>query len=304
MIIRWLIEKFTERGITGKDMNKKNTPDIPEMGGVGVVMGTIFGTYLLFALYDIFDIGPRVTFFHIASILTLMGIAMIGMLDDLVKMNQATKGFLPFVIALPLGNYIPKIVTFPLVGDINFGVGIFIIVPLSVTCAANSTNMLEGFNGLGAGLGIIIVSALTIMAIINDLTAGLYFYAPLLGALLAFYYFNKFPAKIFPGDTMTLFLGASIACGAYLSDLKFETLLLLSPMVIEFFLKMRGKFEGECFGKVDSDDMLSYSGRTESLTHVVMKRFHVNEKSLVRIFFMVEGLLAVIVISLNWFNII
>ena len=54
-------------------------------------------------------------------------------------------------------------------GNINFGILIYFIIPFGVTCAANSMNMLEGFNGLGVGMGIIITSSLIVLSIQNEL---------------------------------------------------------------------------------------------------------------------------------------
>lgn len=301
---QWLIVNMKEAKITGIDMNKPSKPEIPEMGGIAVVVGTTVGVYVLLAVYDIFEIGNPITHFIMASLMTLMGIGMIGMLDDLVNMKQSIKAVLPFLISAPLGHYVNSVVVFPIIGGIDLGYGIYFIVPLAITCAANSMNMLEGFNGLGTGLGIIITASMIIMAILNDVTKGLYFFVPLLGSLVAFLYFNKYPAKIFPGDTMTLFLGGTIACGALISDLKFEGLLLLSPMIIEFFLKLRGNFKGECYASALENDRLIHKGKIESLTHLVMVKFSVNENRLVQIFWGFEGVLAIMVIVLSWVHVL
>lgn len=302
--VKWLIVKLKDAGITGIDMNKPEKPEIPEMGGISVIIGTTIGIYLLLALYDIFEVGKPLTHFLMASLITILGIGFIGIIDDLVDMRQSTKAVLPFLIAMPLGHYVSQIVTFPVIGGVDFGIAIYLIAPLAVTCAANSANMLEGFNGLGTGLGIIITVSLIILSIINDVRNGLYLFVPLLGALSAFLYFNKYPARIFPGDSLTLFMGGTIACGAFVSNLRFETLVLLSPMIVEFFLKVRGRFKGECFAKASENGILIHEGKIESLTHFVMDKFKVNEKKLVYIFWGFESLLAIIVIYLNYLKVV
>jgi len=297
--VQWLIVKLKEAGITGIDMNKPDKPLIPEMGGIAVVIGTIVGIYFLLALYDIFEIGDPMSHFLMASLITLLGIAFIGILDDLVDMRQLIKAFLPFVIAMPLGHYVDQVIIFPIIGGVNFGWGIYLIVPLSITCAANSANMLEGFNGLGTGLGIIIVTTLALLSILNDVESGLYLFAPLLGALMAFLFYNRFPSQIFPGDSLTLFLGGTIACGAFIANLKLETLVLLIPMILEFFLKLRGRFKGECFAMSMENGYLVHTGKIESLTHLLMDRFNVSEKKLVYMLWGIEGLLGVVVVVMS-----
>jgi UDP-N-acetylglucosamine--dolichyl-phosphate N-acetylglucosaminephosphotransferase len=102
--------------------------------------------------------------------------------------------------------------------SVDFGILMMLIAPFGVTCAANAGNMLEGFNGLGTGLGIIISITLIIISLWFDARDSIILLFPLLGALMAFLWFNKYPAKIFPGDTLTLFVGATIACAAILGD--------------------------------------------------------------------------------------
>ena len=138
------------------------------------------------------------------------------------------------------------------------------------------------------------------MAYNSGTDAGLFILVPLLGSLIAFLYYNKYPARIFPGDTLTLFVGATIACSAILSDLKFEGTILMTPMIVEFFLKCRGRFEGECFALSNEDGILLYTDRVESLTHFVMKNFVVDEKELVYILWFFEMVLAAVVVSINF----
>ena len=150
-----------------------------------------------------------------------------------------------------------------------------------MNCAANAMNMLEGFNGLSAGMGLIMVSSLIIISFVNGMNSNresLQLLIPLFGSLLAFLYFNVYPARVFPGDSLTLVLGATICC-ASLESLKFEGFILMLPMIVEFFLKLRGNFKGQCFAQSLDGNILIYKGRTESLTHFVMKNFSVDEKN-------------------------
>src|SRR3989344_2780262 len=66
-------------------------------------------------------------------------------------------------------------------------------------------------------------------------------------ALLAFFIFNKHPAHIFPGDTLTYPIGTIIAIIAILGNIEKFALILFIPYLIEGLLKARGKMQKESF---------------------------------------------------------
>ena len=299
--VPWIIPRLKERRLFGIDMNKPEKPQIPEMGGISVVFGFFFGIYLLLIINFFYLDGSGITPYILASLITILGIAFIGLLDDLINLSQKTKAILPFFFSLHLGLFVSPLMFVPIIGHIDFGFLMILMVPFGITCASNSTNMLEGFNGLGTGLGLIITSTLIVLSIANESFDGLYLLVPLLGSLIAFMYYNKYPAKIFPGDTLTLFLGGTIGCAAIINNLKLEGVILMLPMIIEFFLKLRGNFKGECFAKFNENGILLHEGRIESLTHILMQNFAVDEKKLVLYFWSVEILLAIFVLFFSFY---
>jgi len=291
--VPWLIKKLSERGITGIDHNKFDGPEIPEMGGLAVVIGFIAGVSTLLVINKVFneDDFPILA----APLLAVVGAALGGIMDDLFKLRQRLKAVIPFLFAIPIGLYVEDTTLSFIFANPDFGELMVLIAPFGVTCAANAGNMLEGFNGLGAGLGIIISITLIIISLLLGATDSLVLLFPLLGALVAFLWFNRYPAKIFPGDTLTLFMGATIACAAIVGDLKTIGALLFIPMIVEFFLKLRGHFRGENYGTPDKEGYLSYEGKIESLTHIIMKKKKIKERQLVWILWGAEGLLCFIV---------
>jgi UDP-N-acetylglucosamine--dolichyl-phosphate N-acetylglucosaminephosphotransferase len=174
-----------------------------------------------------------------------------------------------------------------------------LVAAFAVTCAANAANMLEGFNGLGTGLGIIMSLALIALGVIHDRMDGAYLLVPLLGSLIAFLWFNKYPAQIFPGDTMMLFTGATLAISGILSNLQVQTAFIFIPMIIEFFLKMRGHFQAENYCSEAENGYLEYHGRIESLTHIFMKHLKINEQELVVLIWGIEIAMCALVISVD-----
>jgi UDP-N-acetylglucosamine--dolichyl-phosphate N-acetylglucosaminephosphotransferase len=264
------------------------------MGGIAVVVGFFAGVSVVVALNGIKNINLLNV-----SLSAALGAAFVGMMDDLFDLRQRHKAFLPFVIALPFASAADPHVVVPHLFDLNFGPWMLLVAAFAVTCAANAANMLEGFNGLGTGLGIIMSFTLIILCIIHDRLDGAYLLIPLLGALIAFLYFNRHPAKIFPGDTMTLFMGATIAVAGMLSNLQVQTAFIFVPMIVEFFLKLRGHFEAENYCSESGNAFLEYHGKIESLTHVFMKHLKVNEQELVALIWGIEIAMCIIVVSVD-----
>jgi len=294
IILPWLIPRLKARGIVGKDLNKPDQPEIAEMGGIAVVVGFFAGVSVL------------LTFNHItnkdllnASLSAILGAAFVGMMDDMFDMRQRHKALLPFILALPLGVAVDPRIVIPHVVTLNLGVFMPIAAALAVTCAANAANMLEGFNGLGTGMGIIMSLTLLILTLIHDRMDGAYLLVPLLGALVAFLWFNQYPAKVFPGDTMMLFMGATIAVAGILSRLQVQTFFIFLPMIGEFFLKFRGHFKAENYCSKSNKGFLEYHGRIESLTHIYMKHMKVTEKELVFLIWGMEAAICTFVIAID-----
>lgn len=294
LMIPWLMPRLRAKGIVGKDLNKPGHPEIPEMGGIAVVIGFFAGVGVLLAMDGVTDEEVLNI-----SLSVVLGAAFIGMIDDLFELRQRQKAFFPFLLALPLGAALDPTVILPYLGELHFGVMMIVVAPLAITCAANAGNMLEGFNGLGAGLGIIMSSTLVILAFHHDRIDGTYLLAPLIGGLIAFLWFNRYPAKIFPGDTLMLFIGATIAAAGMLSELELQTAIIFLPMIVEFSLKLRGHFKAENYCTQSANDHLEYHNRCESITHVVMKICKIKEKGLVAVIWGIEAALCASVIAFD-----
>lgn len=296
-----VIRKLLGAGIVGQDINKPTRPVVAEMGGIGVFLGFNTGVFAFLALFPLDLVSQTLV---LVALITAAGAALTGVIDDLVELRQRFKAFIPVVFAAPLAIFVRDYaIAFPLLGSVDFGVLYpFLLVPIGVACAANGFNMLEGYNGLGTGIGIVSAATLSLLAVLEGRGQALVLLLPLLGALLAFLWYNRYPAQVFPGDTLTLLVGAVLATGAIVGKVEFWGALLFIPHVAEFFLKARGQFEGENFAKrivanPHGPPVLGYEGRTESLTHVVLRRKDMTEPRLVLIFWSVQFALSVAVVA-------
>ena len=214
-------QKLEEADIVGKDIHKSWKPVVAEMGGFGIIFGFVIGMFSGIYMHDI------LAFTLVIVLVVILLVGMIGVLDDLLALSSRSKFFLLFIAGLPLMWAAPP----------NVGIVYLISMPIALSIGSNLTNMLAGLNGIESGLGVISMTSLTIACIILGKYDVTIISMSMLGALLAFLYFNRYPAKIFPGDTGTLIIGAAIVCIAFLGRVKLIALIVLMPNIIDAALK-------------------------------------------------------------------
>ena len=86
---------------------------------------------------------------------------------------------------------------------------------------ANAVNLTDGLDGLSSGVTALVAFFFGIVAIEFGHESYLIFCAALCGACLGFLCFNKFPAKLFMGDTGSMALGGALAAAAIIMKVEF-----------------------------------------------------------------------------------
>ncbi|MFH1239728.1 MAG: glycosyltransferase 4 family protein [Candidatus Diapherotrites archaeon] len=306
-----IIRRVEGRGLVGKDMNKLRNPEIPELGGVGVLFGFIMA---MMAAIFIFHYLETLNFdlqIILAGFCTILIIGFLGLVDDLIGWKHGVKqwqhALIPLFAALPLMALKVGTATmiFPFVGAVTFGIWYsLIIVPIGVTGASNAFNMLAGFNGLEAGQGILIGTTFLAIALMTGSVEVVVIMTALLGALIAFLRFNWFPAKIFGGDTLTLPIGASFAVAAIVGNMEKIAVLLFAIYFIELLLKAKTKFKAECFGIPQKDGTLKADPKGGSITHVIMKMGKFKEQHVTLIILGMQTCLCILTFALFYFRIL
>ncbi len=270
------IKKAKKAGLVGKDMNKLGKPEVAEMGGICVAVGFLVGIFFYIGITTFyFDGGDTISLYIFACLCTILIITNVGMIDDIlgwkIGLKQWQKPLLTLPAALPIMviNAGESLMYVPFLGPVDFGIFYpLIIIPIGITVAANGFNMLAGYNGLEAGMGILILSVMGFVAwqICFGWVSILAFC--MVFALIAFLKYNWYPAKIFPGDTLTYSVGALIACVAILGNMERIAVILFIPFILDFILPLRKRFKVEAFAKVNKDGSLDmpYNGIYD-LTH-------------------------------------
>lgn len=298
-----LIPRLKRFGFTGKDVNKPDRPEVAEMGGIAIIAGFTAGVLLSIFFYTFFDTEFQLIPI-LAGLITIHSLSFIGIVDDLLDIPQYIKAFLPLFAAIPLVALSAAGSTemsFPFIGPVDFGIFyVLVLVPIGIAVASNLTNMLAGFNGMEAGMGVVIFAAASILALMHGRLEALLLFLPFLGALLAFLFFNWYPSKAFPGDVGNLTIGAALATGVIVGNMEAAGALLLVPYVVDFFIKIYNKFPSkDWWGEYKDGKLYALGGKVRGLAQLIMKLANgITERNLVLVFMGIEVVVAILVIIL------
>lgn len=249
------IRSVRGRGLVGRDMHKPDKPEVAELGGIIILLAYIVG--MLLALVVLFTEELKYIYV-LASLCAVIIAGFVGIVDDLLEIKWRTKVLSPLIASLPLavvraGDYSMHV---PLVGGVDFGLAYpIILVPLAITGAANAINMLAAYNGTEAGGTLIVGTTILAASLIYSRPEAGIIIAPMVGGCLAFLIFNRYPSKIFPGDSGTFPMGAAIASAAIVGNLELIGVIAMLPYFLHFFLFGLGRITGierVKFAEVDS----------------------------------------------------
>ena len=272
------IKLLREKGIVGIDVHKLDRPEIPKGAGY-IILFAIVTALLLVIGTSTFVIEGVVNPNILAALVSILMAGIIGLLDDVLDFGNRTKVLLPLVASIPMMamNVGTTTMVIPFIGTLNLGVVYpLIVVPLMMTFIIDSTNMYGGMNGLEAGLTSINASAIVGYILLlpffdegatpSQMDAATIATA-LLGASVAFFLFNKFPAKVLPGDVGRLPMGAAIAAALILGNMDRLAIILYLPFGINFIMYLfyrlhvkRTGIEYQKFAKIKDDGTLEVVG--------------------------------------------
>lgn len=203
--------------------------DTPTMGGIIFMAGIIAAAA---ATSIVAMLGANMEAFDIWSYIGLTAAALafgaIGFIDDYIKvvkkrnlgltpiqkfMAQLIVAVLYVVIMYAKGSLSPM-VEIPFI-HYNLILPIWLYVPFIlfvIVGVVNAVNLTDGLDGLASSVTVVVAmfflaTAITGTVVMYDVSA---FAASVIGGLIAFLIYNKYPAKVFMGDTGSLFLGAAV----------------------------------------------------------------------------------------------
>ncbi|SNQ60926.1 MraY family glycosyltransferase [Candidatus Methanoperedens nitratireducens] len=277
LILPGWIRRAETRRFVGRDLHKKDQREVAEMGGIVVIFSAVLAI-LVYIAFDTFYYSNSNSITEVLAVVASILIAtIIGMTDDMlgwrIGLRQREKVLLTFLIPLPLAviNAGESEMTFPFLGTLSIGLLYpLLIVPVGMIGASNAFNMLAGYNGLEAGMGIITLSTLGLIAYSTENTVATVIAVTTISALVALLYYNKYPAKVFPGDTLTYPIGAIVAIVAIIGNMEKSAAMLFFLYYIEFLLKARGKLNPKWTSKLLDDGSLAVRDKVYSIPHITI----------------------------------
>ena len=156
------------------------------------------------------------------------GFGLIGFMDDYISikkhrnlgLTEIQKLVLQFVIA---GGYLFSVslaggtteTLIPFVGLVDLGVFYYILAALLIVGMVNAVNFTDGLDGLNSSVTLVVCLAFSVIAMMLQMKGLSVFSAAMVGALIGFLFWNANPAKVFMGDTGSLFLGGVVCALAF-----------------------------------------------------------------------------------------
>jgi len=303
------IKRARRQQLVSKDMHKRNK-SAADLGGLCVMSGFLM-SILVFIGYDVFISKSDAKLLYIFAVLCSLLIAtLLGLVDDVmgwkIGLRKWHKVCLSLVAALPIVvlNIGESTINLPVIGESNIGLFFaFVLVPIAIVGSSNGFNMIAGFNGLEAGMGILILSVLTWFSYLQNEIIASVLGISMVGALLGFLIFNWYPSRIFPGDSLTYPVGTLIAIVAILGNIEKFALILFIPYFIELGLKTRGSLQKESFGVLKPDGSLTNRYKKwYGLEHLMISfwestRFKATEQKVVVSILLIEIVLIIITLT-------
>ncbi|MFX1293968.1 MAG: hypothetical protein ACFFD2_03775 [Promethearchaeota archaeon] len=257
IILPPLIKKLKGKGKIGIDMHKLDKPEVAEMGGISILIVACVTALIPLIICDNFFVKIQMIVF--ISVIGLVGL--VGIIDDLFQLGAKIKPIIVTGASLPL--IIANLIwynqifntdpNFPLIGS-GFRITIiyWLLVPVALTMAANAVNMIDVVNGSMSGPCIVIFGTLLICSLLKPemdqyTITGAFLSAIMLGIMIIFYKYNRFPARVFSGDVGAFSIGGALALIGIMGSLEVVTVVVAIPLIINAFQMLssvRGFVEG------------------------------------------------------------
>ena len=213
---------------------KAHDTPMPRIGGVSVFLGFIAGmTFAAYATGNLFVVPQGVYWRGLAIAATLM--FLVGLLDDLKGLSYRWK----FAAQIAAAAYVwscgfrIELITHPLGGAVELGALSLPLTVLWIVGITNAVNLIDGLDGLAGGIALIMTVTVAVIAFAGGKLGVTAASVALAGSLIGFLYFNFNPARIFLGDSGSMFLGFVLAVTTVRGSQKGTTVVaLLVPLLI------------------------------------------------------------------------
>jgi len=208
---------------------------VPRIGGVAVYCGFLAG--LLFAAWATGStVDPAsVSVYWAGLAVAATGMLLVGLADDVWGLTFHWKFAAQIVAAVFVwfSGFRIEILSHPLGGEFELGLLSLPLTVLWIVGITNAVNLIDGLDGLATGIALITACSVAIIAFVRTELGVTAASVALAGSLLGFLRFNFNPARIFLGDSGSMFLGFVLAVTAVRGSQKGPTAVaILVPLLV------------------------------------------------------------------------
>ncbi len=226
----------------------KNKQGTPTMGGLMFIIGSSVAAVICIAfLWLNGGAETQLMFVKVmAGALMAVGFGIVGFLDDYISikkhrnlgLTEIQKLILQFII---VGAYLLSVAlaggttetVIPFLGSVDLGFFYYILAAVFIVGMVNAVNFTDGIDGLNTSVTLVVALVFSVIAMLLN-RVGLSFYAAaIVGAMIGFLFWNANPAKVFMGDTGSLFLGGAVCALAFGVDMPILLILIGIIYIVE-----------------------------------------------------------------------
>lgn len=208
----------------------KNKQGTPTMGGIMFIIGSSVAAVICIAfLWLNGGAETQLMFVKVmAGALMAVGFGIVGFLDDYISikkhrnlgLTEIQKLILQFVI---VGAYLLSVAlaggttetVIPFLGSVDLGFFYYILAAVFIVGMVNAVNFTDGIDGLNTSVTLVVALVFSVIAMLLNRVGLSLYAAAIVGAMIGFLFWNANPAKVFMGDTGSLFLGGAVCALAF-----------------------------------------------------------------------------------------
>lgn len=208
----------------------KNKQGTPTMGGIMFIIGSFVAAVICIAfLWLNGGAETQLMFVKVmAGALMAVGFGIVGFLDDYISikkhrnlgLTEIQKLILQFII---VGAYLLSVAlaggttetVIPFLGSVDLGFFYYILAAVFIVGMVNAVNFTDGIDGLNTSVTLVVALVFSVIAMLLNRVGLSLYAAAIVGAMIGFLFWNANPAKVFMGDTGSLFLGGAVCALAF-----------------------------------------------------------------------------------------
>jgi UDP-GlcNAc:undecaprenyl-phosphate GlcNAc-1-phosphate transferase len=216
---------------------KVHTGQIPRIGGVAIFLSsTLLVMTVLFLDNAIGDIFRGIQTQIIALLCAATFIFLVGFVDDVrggVRVRYKLMAQIAAAEVMCLAGARIESLNFANLFTLQFGLVSFPLTILWIIGITNAVNLIDGLDGLAAGICAIACTVIAVFALVRGELVLVVMMLALMGSLSGFLFFNFNPARVFMGDCGSMFLGFMLSSTSVICAMKSGTIVALAlPAVV------------------------------------------------------------------------